>query len=238
MYKSAGINAYAITSEENFNYRKTVIEKFKSGEIKIITAVNLLVEGVDIPEIECVQWLRPTKSLIVYMQGNGRGLRTVANKTKLIILDHVGNVRRFGMPCDHREWSLTEKQKEKTKSTTELEITTCKECFFVYNATECGTEKIKKERVVIYDDSDLKKMDKNQAIDIISKARKPNSLEHLINYAITKNYKNPSAWAAFKFAAQQNRKPTKYEFSQAARIRNDLTAAHNAFFSGEGLFGF
>jgi superfamily II DNA or RNA helicase len=244
MYKAAGIPAYSITSEENFSYRKLVIDKFKAGEIKIITAVNLLVEGVDIPEIECVQWLRPTKSLIIYMQGNGRGLRTAADKNRLIILDHVGNMRRFGMPCDHREWSLTEKQKEKTKSTPELEVTICKECFFTYNASKkqcpkCGTEKISTAKQIIYDDkSELKKIDKIQAIDIINKARKPNTLEHLINYAITKNYKNPSAWAAFKFAAQKGRKPSKHEFSHAARIRNELTAAHHAFFSEQGSFSF
>lgn len=244
MYKTAGISAYSITSEENFNYRKLVIDKFKAGEIKIITAVNLLVEGVDIPEIECVQWLRPTKSLIIYMQGNGRGLRTAENKNRLTILDHVGNMRRFGMPCDHREWSLTEKQKEKTKTTSELEVTTCKECFFVYDSKEtecpmCGTEKISKAKMIIYDDkAELKKIDKIDARDIINKARKPNTLEHMINYAITKNYKNPSAWAAFKYAAQQGRKPTKNEFSHAARIRNELTAAHHAFFSEQGSFSF
>jgi DNA repair protein RadD len=243
MYKAAGIPAYSITSEENFSYRKTVIDKFKAGEIKIITAVNLLVEGVDIPEIECVQWLRPTKSLIIYMQGNGRGLRTASNKERLIILDHVGNMRRFGMPCDHREWSLTDKQPAKNKKPQEWEVTTCKECKFVYDSREtecpkCGTERIP-EKAIFYDDNaELKKIDKIQAIDIINKARKPNTLEHMINYAITKNYKNPSAWAAFKYAAQKGRKPSKQEFSHAARVRNELTAAHDAFFSEQGTFSF
>jgi superfamily II DNA or RNA helicase len=243
MYSAAGIPALSITSEDTFPHRNAVIDKFRGGELKVITAVNLLVEGVDIPEIECVQWLRPTQSLIIYMQGNGRGLRPAKNKNRLTILDHVGNVRKFGMPCDYREWSLTDKQPSKNKKPPECEVTTCKECFFVYDSREtecpkCGTERIPEKAIIYNNDAELKKIDKIDARDIINKARKPNTLEHMINYAITKNYKNPSAWAAFKYAAKEGRKPSKQEFSNAARIRNELAAAHHDPFSSKGSFSF
>ena len=67
-----------------------------------------------------VQFLRPTASLIVYLQAIGRGLRVEPGKPELIVLDQVANWQRHGLPDDDREWSLagqTKSRKQRRRGT-------------------------------------------------------------------------------------------------------------------------
>lgn len=227
MYRSAGFSAYYLAGECSPLYRRNVLKNFEDGKIHIITCVNLLIEGIDIPKIECVQWLRPTKSLIVYMQGNGRGLRPSEGKKNLIILDHVGNYMRHGMPCDDREWTLDGRRKNKDKSEKIDNITTCKKCFLVYKTElkicpHCGFEPEKRERN-LYEtkEGELKKINE-------VKRKTPKTLEEIIIYGIEKGYKNPEAWAAHINASRQKRKPTKEDFAAAKKIREKINARNHA----------
>ena len=69
---------------------------FGPGITKVVCSVQLAIEGLDIPAIEVVQFLRPTASLIVYLQAIGRGLRVEPGKPELIVLDQVANWQRHG----------------------------------------------------------------------------------------------------------------------------------------------
>ena len=75
-YLAAGVPAEMIEGSMTNKEREEVLNRMRTGETLVIAQVQLLIEGVDIPSIEVVQWLRPTQSLIVWMQGNGRGLRS------------------------------------------------------------------------------------------------------------------------------------------------------------------
>lgn len=96
--------------------------------------------------IETVILARPTMSLGKYLQQIGRALRPSPNKEYAIIIDHVSNVKRHGLPCKERKWSLDRPSKrEKSKSM----VRTCVECLSVYDRTEtqcpyCGAEAITK----------------------------------------------------------------------------------------------
>lgn len=103
-FLSQGISAVAIDCDTPKEMREEYIEDFKKGNIQIICNVNLFTEGFDCPDIEFVQLARPTKSLSLYLQQVGRGLRTSANKEKTIILDNVGLYYKFGFPKAHRHW--------------------------------------------------------------------------------------------------------------------------------------
>ena len=87
--KSISLNSHS--SEEE---RKTAKDKLVNGEIKFIFVVDLYNEGVDIPEVNTVLFLRPTESLTVFLQQLGRGLRLCENKDSLTVLDYVGQANK------------------------------------------------------------------------------------------------------------------------------------------------
>lgn len=103
-FNSHGIKAVAIDSDTPKEIRQQYIEDFKKSKIKIIFNVNLFTEGFDCPDIEFVQLARPTKSLALFLQQVGRGLRISENKEKTIFLDNVGLYNKFGMPRERRQW--------------------------------------------------------------------------------------------------------------------------------------
>jgi superfamily II DNA or RNA helicase len=97
--------------------RQRILAEFSSGTIKVLASCNIISEGFDLPAIECAILLRPTQSVSLYLQQVGRALRTFPGKEYAVILDHVGNVDRHGLPCVDREWTLAggfKKTKEKT----------------------------------------------------------------------------------------------------------------------------
>ena len=106
-----------ISSNTPENERKEIIKRMSlpiedPDSLLITTNFNLVSEGLDIPSVSVTQWLRQTASEILYDQGNGRSNRYVAGKTQYI-LDHVGNIERFGLPCRPRSFSLQAQAKKK-----------------------------------------------------------------------------------------------------------------------------
>ena len=88
----AGLKADCLTSDYNQN-RDKVRNQLQKKEINYLFVVDIFNEGVDIPEIDTVLFLRPTESLTVFLQQLGRGLRLADNKDCLTVLDFVGNSR-------------------------------------------------------------------------------------------------------------------------------------------------
>ncbi len=87
-----GLNAEVLTSE-NAQMRVSYYRKLKDKEINYLFVVDMFNEGVDIPEVDTVLFLRPTESLTVFIQQFGRGLRKADGKTHVDIFDYVGNSR-------------------------------------------------------------------------------------------------------------------------------------------------
>lgn len=105
-YQSAGFTATHIDSDTSQKERNEIINKFRSGEIRILSNVGIISEGFDVPDCEVVQLARPTKSLVMYLQQVGRCMRPSRSKPYSIVLDNVGLYDEFGSPKDHRDWSL------------------------------------------------------------------------------------------------------------------------------------
>lgn len=212
-YSDAGIPAVAIHGKTK--NRDEVLEQFRSGEKKILTSVQLLVEGVDIPEIGAVQWLRPTKSVVVYMQGNGRGLRPHPSKDHLVILDHVGNWQRHGLPCEHREWSLEgdKRQGRREADADAVGVQTCEKCFFAFRSgvTECphcGAEVEFKERKLEQVDGELEMVRKaaeveREKIEARKEQGRARELRELVEIGMRRKMRSPHGWAANVFAARK-----------------------------------
>ena len=93
VFRDAGIPAAAITSESPAQDRLRAASVLRNREVNVLFTVDLFNEGVDIPEIDCVLFLRPTESSTVFLQQLGRGLRLDTGKTNCLVLDFIGNQR-------------------------------------------------------------------------------------------------------------------------------------------------
>ena len=86
--------------------RDTLIYNLGSGAIEVLTSCEILGEGIDIPTIGAAILLRPTKSLALYLQQVGRGLRPAPGKSHLTVIDCAGNALAHGLPDEPHAWSL------------------------------------------------------------------------------------------------------------------------------------
>lgn len=103
-FEEIGVKVEAVDSDTPKDEREEIVSRFRSGEIDVLCNVNLFSEGFDCPDVEFIQLSRPTKSLAMYLQQVGRGLRVVDGKDKVIILDNVGLYNVFGLPSANRKW--------------------------------------------------------------------------------------------------------------------------------------
>lgn len=93
-FNEAGIPSAAVSAETVSPDRAAALDRLRAGDLNCIFAVDLFNEGVDIPAIDTVLFLRPTESATVFLQQLGRGLRRVDGKACLTVLDFIGNQNR------------------------------------------------------------------------------------------------------------------------------------------------
>lgn len=93
-FNDHGIPSISLDSESPTNIRRSAAKRLASGEIKFIFVVDLYNEGVDIPEVNTILFLRPTESLTVFLQQLGRGLRLADDKECLTVLDFIGQANK------------------------------------------------------------------------------------------------------------------------------------------------
>lgn len=145
-FRDAGFAFYAVDGSMDDDERDRLINGLGGPDVTGLVSCDLISEGTDIPAVGCLVLLRPTQSVGLFLQQIGRGLRTIEGKSNCIILDHVGNTLRHGMPTQHRDWSLEGRKKRGSKSVQEddINITTCTECYFTSTkftiCPSCGFE--------------------------------------------------------------------------------------------------
>jgi superfamily II DNA or RNA helicase len=130
-FKAAGYRAVSVSGKSTKEERKQALEGLRAGRLDVVCNAQLWVAGVDVPNIECIILLRPTKSLTFYLQAIGRGLRLAPGKTHCTVLDHAGCVFEHGPPQIAREWTLDAKKKRKKKEDVPA-IKQCPMCFGVH----------------------------------------------------------------------------------------------------------
>lgn len=89
-----GFNAQSLTSDTPQSQREQLAKDLRNGLIHYLCVVDIFNEGVDIPEVDTVLFLRPTDSLTIFLQQLGRGLRLSPGKTELTVLDFVAQVNK------------------------------------------------------------------------------------------------------------------------------------------------
>jgi superfamily II DNA or RNA helicase/HKD family nuclease len=94
-FAQAGIACAAVHSGPDSAPRASSLQALQRGDLRVLFAVDMFNEGVDVPMIDTVMMLRPTESVVIWMQQLGRGLRVAEGKTDLVVIDYIGNHRAF-----------------------------------------------------------------------------------------------------------------------------------------------
>lgn len=107
-FRTEGIVAEHLDGQTPLPERRAILARLRSGETPVVCNYGVLVEGFDEPSVGCVILARPTRRAQVYLQAVGRGMRVVADKPSVVVLDHAGCCLAYGFPDDERPVSLTE----------------------------------------------------------------------------------------------------------------------------------
>ncbi|MCK5127518.1 MAG: DEAD/DEAH box helicase family protein [candidate division Zixibacteria bacterium] len=160
-YNRAGVPAAVVSADTKDTDRVRIVKEFTARKLMQLVNVDLFGEGFDLPAIEVVSMGRPTQSYALYVQQFGRALRLIlgnisratwdtytdlqrrlliaqSTKPHAIIIDHVGNVERHGLPDRPRIWTMDRRERTgKNKPTDDIPTTTClnPECVSVYERT-------------------------------------------------------------------------------------------------------
>lgn len=195
-FNSQGITARAVAGNTPKEERRKIIEDYRAGKIKIVTNAELFTEGLDLPNVDCVIMLRPTQSLSLYLQFAMRSMNPREGKTAIII-DHVGNVERFGLPTDDRKWTLEGREKGKSSSSgaTIKSVTVCQTCFASFYRTGgtcpyCGAPLGEEKRLEVVDGAELKKVTRSR-LAIVKQLEQSSAMQNIAG-------KRPSELKSFK----------------------------------------
>lgn len=203
-FNSQGITARAVAGSTPKEERQKIIEDYRVGKIKIVTNAELFTEGLDLPNVDCVIMLRPTQSLSLYLQFAMRSMNPREGKTATII-DHVGNVERFGLPTDDREWTLEGREKGKTSSGATIKsVTVCQTCFASFYRTGgtcpyCGAALGEEKKLEVVDDAELKKVTRSR-LAIVKRLEQSAAMQNIAGKRPSdlKSFKEIQAYAKLK----------------------------------------
>lgn len=129
-----GIPCGLVTGETPSDERADTLAAFEAGDLPALVNIATLTTGWDAPRLSCIVLMRPTKSLVLYLQIVGRGLRLHESKADTLVLDYGENLERFG-PIDQATPAAKRKGPPKTQ--------VCEHCeslisFFAFNCPDCG----------------------------------------------------------------------------------------------------
>jgi superfamily II DNA or RNA helicase len=138
-FRLAGVPAEVVTSKTPDALRVSILRRFKAREVLQLVNVDLFGEGFDLPAIEVVSMARPTQSYALFAQQFGRVLRLLEGKRHGLIVDHVGNCFRHGLPDAPREWSLDRRERRSSGASDAIPLRSCPGCTGVYERwlTQC-----------------------------------------------------------------------------------------------------
>ena len=184
-FNSHGISARAVSGKTPKDEREQIIEDYRAGKIKIVTNAELFTEGLDLPNVDCVIMMRPTQSLSLYLQFAMRSMNPRKGKTAVII-DHVGNVERFGLPTDERHWSLegvSKNNKRAASGTVIKSVTVCPRCFASFyrsgdTCPYCGMQLGQEKELEVVDDVKLKKVTKSR-LNVVKRLQKSTIMKNV-----------------------------------------------------------
>lgn len=167
-----GVAAELLTDDDTDAARELAIGRLESGATRVLVNCFLLSYGIDVPTVECISLARPTRSVALYLQAVGRGMRPAPGKDSLLVLDHGRVVESLGLPTDDFAWSLESEDNvnaraalaTRRKSSAERPRT-CQECACMWSireqgpaCPECGWQPVPFARGVVVEAGELEEV--------------------------------------------------------------------------------
>ena len=174
-FNDAGVLAASVSAKTPSEMRSEYIRRFRDGRLTMLVNVDLFSEGFDVPAVETVIMARPTASLGVYMQQFGRALRPLDGKTHGLVIDHVSNWKRHGLPDRPRYWSLDRRDKRAKREADpdDIPLTACRSCSRPYEriypaCPYCGHQPVPAGggRTIEQVDGDLMLLDRDKLAEL------------------------------------------------------------------------
>lgn len=222
-FNDAGIVAAHLSGDLQDTVRKHRIQALANGQIQALTSCDIISEGTDIPVVGAAILLRPTQSVGLFLQQVGRALRPYEGKRYAIILDHVGNCLRHGLPDDIRDWSLEGSKKKKRAGESIAPVRQCARCYAVFSPSaqvcpQCGFERQVVSREINQVNGNLVQISKQ---DVMREKRhqrievwQARTLEDLIAIGQKREYHPDWAYRVWQSRKSKQEPPTLDEYKQ------------------------
>jgi len=227
-FKNAGVRAEHIDGYGNDDdklERQSIIERYKSGEIQLLSSVGILTKGFDAPSTSALIIARPTKSLSLHWQICGRALRMAEGKDDAIILDHAGNFIRHGFPNDPIDFYLDDGTKQKSSDSRKKDerlpvpCPACQTLKLAHKCPACGFAP-EKQNIIENVDGELVELkvkqerEKKKAAKELTMPQKQAFYSELIGWQNHKGYKD--GWAANQYRNKLNVWPNQLDKTPAS----------------------
>jgi superfamily II DNA or RNA helicase len=192
--------------------RDRIVATFRKGDIRVLSNVDLIGEGFDVPDCDTVILLRPTMSLSLYIQQSMRCLRPRPGK-RATIYDLVGNCYRHGLPTESREWALKGRMRTSNASgEPDILVRRCDACMLVYSGTHrqcpyCGHDNGKTKREIEQErTAELERVEKLERKRKRQEQGRAQTLSELVAIGKARGYKAPYYWAKRVLASRKKHK--------------------------------
>jgi superfamily II DNA or RNA helicase len=208
-FRREGVAAEHVDAGTPAAERAATFARFRAGTTQVMTNCFLAAYGFDLPALSCVVLARPTKSLMLYLQMLGRGLRIADGKRDCLVLDHSGAVHRHGFATDERRWTLdgrTALVPSPVRVKGPREAKECPECHAVWidgaTCPECGYQLRPKGKMVETLAGELVELGAGEPPEVQDRMA---FYAELRGYAHEHRYK--PGWAAHKFCERHGVMP-------------------------------
>ncbi len=236
-FRKAGVVAEHCDGTTPKDERRRILGALGSGEITVLCQVDICGKGFDAPRVNVAIDCRPTQSMARWLQFVLRVDRPFPGSQFATLLDHSGNVHRFGFPDEPREWSLDEAAKPKSTDKV-ASVCTCKQCFATFrpgpdNCPYCGALILKLKREIEVEDGKLEEIQRQRKFIAVEKWRQGITgdkrrlhFEELVRIGKERGYK--IGWSRVKFKALYGQWPASEWLSAEHEDRKHTDPSWNA----------
>nr|BFD33761.1 DEAD/DEAH box helicase family protein [Pigmentibacter ruber] len=200
-FTANGFTSEVIHGGLNKVTRKKLLNDLASGKIHVLTSVDVISEGTDVPHVVAAIDLCPTRSLVKHKQKMGRITRNAKNKTFAFFNDHVGNVLRHGFADSPVKWSLQGNKKSRKNKEPIPPTKQCPNCYCTHKPAPtcptCGHTYKPEIRKLKTEQGELTELTKQERaliqIKLRNEVKNASTIEKLLQIQRERNYAN--GWA-------------------------------------------